>query len=67
MEKHTFKGADYSIVVKDFSDAQINPGIRIRFFENELAKVMGVPCLDAIDLSVDEVVVAIKNYVSKKN
>ena len=66
MTTHTFKGAEYSIYVKDLSDAQVNPGIRIRFFEHELAEAMGVPLLDAIDLSVDEVVAAIKKYVNEK-
>ena len=66
MTTHTFKGTDYSIVVKDLSDAQVNPGIRIRFFEHELAKAMGVPCLASTDLTVDEVVAAIKKYVDEK-
>jgi hypothetical protein len=66
MAKHTFKGTDYSIYVIDKSDLEINPGIRIRFFDNALAEKLGIHCLDAIDLTVDEVVAAIiSKYVNE--
>lgn len=61
IKSYKFEDAKYTLVIKDAS-AVPNGKIRIRYYNNSVAERMGVPCLDALDISVDELINVLNKF-----
>lgn len=63
VEHLEYRGDKFTLHIKDASRAYLNPGIRVRVSENELNNFMGISCLLAPDLNIDETAeLIIKNH-----